>query len=129
MIDGRFARDVPRQVRALVRVAIDERVNDVAVRRDRGEHNLAVLVLHRLRLDDPARATLHCLPVRLAGVRDAQRDVLHTVAVETREVADLMAASERARDDEANVVLLEDVARTVANARLRPGVCGAPEAE
>ena len=128
-VGGRLARDVPRQVRAFVRVAIDERVHDVAVGRDRREHDLAVLVLDRLRLHDPARAALNRLPVRLVRVRDAQRDVLHTVAVQTREVADLVAAPQRARDDEADLVLLEDVARAIAHTGLRPRVRGAPEAE
>ena len=40
-----------------------------------------MLVLAPVRLDDAARAALDGLPVRLGGVRDGERDVLHAVAV------------------------------------------------
>src|SRR5581483_8890382 len=123
------ACDVARQVRALVGMTVDERVHDIAVRRDGGELDGAELILDRLRLEHSARAALHRLPVGLLGVRHAQRDVLDAVAVHVREVADLVPAPQRARHDEANVVLLEDVARAVAHSRLGARVRGAAEAE
>jgi hypothetical protein len=60
---------------------IDERVNRVAVRPDRGDHDRAQLVLDRLRLGDAASAPLHGLPVRLGRIRNRQGDVLHPVTV------------------------------------------------
>jgi hypothetical protein len=82
-----------------------------------------------VRLGDAAGASLHGLTVRLARIRDAQRDVLHAVAVDQLELADLRPAPERAREHEADVVLLEDVARAVADAGLGARVRGAPEPE
>ena len=93
-------RDVAGEVRALVAGAVDEGVHDVAVGPDRGEPDLAELVLRPVRLDDPARAALHRLAVGLARVGHAQRDVLHAVAVGVGEVADRRVAPQPARDDE-----------------------------
>ena len=125
----RLERDVAGEVRAFVVAPADERVHDVAVGRDRRELDTAELVLHPLRLGHALRTALHGLTVRLARVRDAQRDVLDPVAVRRGELADLVPATQRARDHEADVVLLEHVARAVADPRLRACVRRAAEPE
>src|SRR5207249_4857494 len=115
---GRRLRDVAGQIDAVVRRAVDERVHYVAVRRDRRELDLAELVLDPMRLGDAGRAALHGLTVRLLRVWHAQRDVLRAVAVLAREARDLGVLAHPARDDEADVALLEHVGRAIADARL-----------
>ena len=127
---GRLLRDVARQVRAFVCVAADERVHDVAVGRDRRQLDLAEIVLERRaarRLPRPRVRRPRGTPS--AGVGDAERDVLHAVAVRGSVLADRRAAAKSARDDEADLVLFEHVARAVADARLGPCVRRPPEAE
>src|SRR5262249_37660817 len=124
----RRLRDVTRQVRARVLAAVHEAVDDVAVRPDRGELDAAELVVDPVRLDDAAGAALHGLPVRLLRVRNAERDVLRAVAVPAGEARDLRVLAQSAREDEADVSLLEDIRRTVANAGLGTCVRGAREA-
>src|SRR5262249_44083884 len=67
--------------------------------------------------------------VCLGRARDLQRDVLDAVAVARGEARDLVVLPQRARQDEADVTLLDDVRRAVAHARLGAGVRGAAEAE
>ena len=110
-----------RQVRARVLGAIDERVDVVAVRRDRGELDAAMVVLDPVRLDDAASAALDRLPVRVRRVGDGERDVAHAVALRRRPLADLAVGTEAAREDEPDVALLEDVRGAVPNAR-SPGL-------
>jgi hypothetical protein len=69
------------------------------------------------------------LPVRLGGVGHRQRNVLDAVAVRAREAGELAVAAQPARQDEADVLLLEDVRRPVADTRLRAGIRGRREAE
>ena len=124
-----LVRDVAGQVRALVAVAADERVHDVAVGGDRRELDLAEVVLHDVRLDNALGAARDRLAIGVGDVGHAQRDVLHAVAVSERVPADRAVAAHRARDDEADLVLLEHVARAIAHARLGAGVRGAAKAE
>ena len=63
---GRLLSDVPRQVRALVAVAPDERVHDLAVGCDRRQFDLAEVVLDDVRLDDSFGAARNCLAERHA---------------------------------------------------------------
>src|SRR5262249_45503175 len=118
-----------REVRALVLGAVHERVDDVAVRRDRRQLDTTELVFGPVRLDDPARAALHRLSVRLARVGHAQRDVLQAVAVGAREVPDPRVAAEAAAHDDADLTLLEDVRCAIADAGLGAGVCRSSKAE
>ena len=121
-------RDEAGQERAGVVGAIDERVDRVAVRRDRRALDLPELVLDGVRLGDAARAARNGLAIRLRRVGHGERDVLDAVAV-LREVArDLVLLAQRARDDEADLALLEDVRGAVAHSRLRPRVRRAREA-
>src|SRR5207302_7934708 len=57
------------------------------------------------------------------------RDVLHAVAVPHAVTRDLVVLAQRARDDEPDAALLEDIRRAVADARLRTCVRRAREAE
>src|SRR5438067_600371 len=69
------------------------------------------------------------LVVGAPGVGNTQRDVLHAVTVGVGVSRDLVLRMHGARDHEPDVVLLEDVARAVADARLGPGIRSAPEPE
>src|SRR5688500_2829208 len=113
---GRSA--VAGEVRPRVLAAVDERVDRVAVGADRGELDAAELVLDPVRLGDPACAALDGRPVRVPRACDLERDDLRAVAVRTGEARDLAVRSEAARQDEADVALLDDVGRAVAHARL-----------
>jgi hypothetical protein len=62
-------------------------------------------------------------------VGDPQGDVLDAVAVEGGELADAGVPPQAAREHEPDLVLLEDVARAVADTRLGPGIRRLPEAE
>ena len=121
----RRRRDVARQVRAGVLGAVHERVDDVAVGPDRGELDAAVVVVDPVRLGDAARAALHGRPVRLARARHLEGDVLRAVPVPRGEPRDLAVLAQPARDDDADVALLEHVAGAVADTGLRPRVGGA----
>ena len=58
----------------------------------------------------------------LRRVRHGERDVAHAVAVARVVLRDLVLLAERARDDEADVALLEHVGGAVADSRLGAGV-------
>src|SRR5262245_6881674 len=106
-----------------------ERVHHLAVGRDRGDLDAAVLVLEPLRLAHAARAALDGHGVRLLGVRDAHRDVANAVAVLRGEARDLVVVAQRTRQDEADLALTEDVGRPIAHARLGSRVRVARKAE
>ena len=79
---GRAVRrhgDVAGEVRPRVLGAVDEGVDVVAVRRDRRELDAAGVVLDPVRLDDSARAALHCLAVGVRRIGDGERDVADAV--------------------------------------------------
>ncbi len=84
-------------------------MHGLAVRADRGELDAAVLVLDPVRLLHGHAAALNRLPVRLRRARDGERDVLHPVAVRVTEARHLAVRAQAARDDEADVTLLEHV--------------------
>src|SRR5215207_3489618 len=109
--------------------AVDERVDHVAVRSDRGQLDAAELVVDPVRLLNSAGAALHCLPVCLTRARYLERDAPGAVSVPARELRDFTVHAHPAREHEANVALLEHVRRAVADAGLRPGVRGSREAE
>ena len=121
-------RDVAGQERAGVVGAVDEGVDRVAVRRDRRALDLPELVLVARRLHHAARAARDGLAVRLRRVGHGERDVADAVAVLREVPRDLVLLAQRARDDEADVALLEDVGGAVAHSRLRARVRGAREA-
>ena len=120
--------DVPGQVRAGVLRAIHERVDVVAVGRDRGELDSPLVVLHPVRLDDTACAALDGLAIGVGRIGDGERDVAHAVSLRRRPLADLAVRAQTAREDEADIALLEDVGGAVAHARLGPCIRGAGEA-
>ena len=110
--------DVAGQERAAVVGTVHERVDGVAVGRDRGALDLAELVLVGLRLHDAASAARDRLAVGLRRVGHGQRDVADAVAVLRVVLRDLVLLAQRARDDEADVSLLEHVGSAVAHSRL-----------
>jgi hypothetical protein len=122
-------RGVAGEIRARVVVAIHERVDVLAVGRDRGQFDAAEVVLDPVRLDHAPRAALDGLPVGLGRVRDRERDVLHAVAVGAGEAGDLAVRAEAARDHEPDAVLVEDVRGPVPDSSLRPRIRGLREPE
>ncbi len=88
-----------------------------------------MLVLDDRRLEHAPGSALDGLAVRLGRVGYAQRDVLHPVAVHQGELADLGVAAEGAREDEADLSLLEHVARPIADSGFRAGIGDTVEAE
>src|SRR5581483_7872608 len=101
----------------------------LAVRRDRGDLDAAVLVLEPLRLPDAAGATLERNGVCGSGVRHLERDVANAVAVPAGEARDLVVRGQRAREDERDLPLAQGVRRAIADAGLGAGVRVPPEAE
>ena len=104
-------------------------MNDVAVRRDRGDLDLPELVLVNGGLADAAGSALDGFVVRARRFGHAQCDVLDAVAVACTRARNLVSGMQRTGDDKADLPLLQDVARPVADACLRPGVGGASEPE
>ena len=100
----------------------------VAVRRDGSELDAPGVVLDPVRLDDAASATLNGLAIRVRRIRNRERDVAHAVALRLSPPADLAVAAQAAREDEADVALLEHVGGAVADACLRACVGRAREA-
>ena len=92
---------------ALVAVALDEQVLRVAVGRDRGQPDAAVLVLDPMRGEDPAGAVAHRVVVGGLGVGDAKRDLVDTVAVPAVVRGDVVVPRQRAGEDEPDATLLE----------------------
>ena len=88
-----------------------------------------MLVLDPVRLGDAAGAPLERLAVGVGGVCDLEGDVLDAVPVGVGVACDLVVGPKRAREDEADVPLLEEVRSAVAKAGLGPRVGGRPEAE
>ena len=122
-------RDVAGQERAAVVGAVDERVDRVAVGGDRRALDRPELVL----VASAAPCTLRAprddgLAVGLRRVGHGERDVADAVAVLRVVLRDLVLLAQRARDDEADVSLLEHVGGAVAHSRLGPGVRGPREA-
>ncbi|MDF2754385.1 MAG: hypothetical protein K0S82_2768 [Gaiellaceae bacterium] len=120
---------VAGQVRPRIVPTVHERVDDLAVGADRRQLDTAELVLDPARLGNSACAPLDGLAVRLLRARDLQPDRLGAVPVPAGELGDLVLGAEAARQDEADVALLEHVGRTVADARLGARVRGAGEPE
>ena len=83
----------------------------------------------RVRLDRPAGAALHRLPVGLGRVGHRERDVLHAVAVAAAVPRDVVVLAQRGGEHEADAPLLEHVRGAVADAGLRARVRRAREAE
>src|SRR5213075_1362313 len=108
---------------------VHERVHDLAVRRDYGELERAVLVFEPTRLGDAPGPALHRPPVRVGGTRDLQSDGAPAVTVAAGELRDLAVTAEPARQDEPDVPLLEHVRGAVTDAGLGTRVRGAGEAE
>src|SRR6266567_7482454 len=122
-------RAIAGQIRAGVVLAIDEGVDDVAVGRDRGKLDAAELVLDPARLGDPASSALDCGAIGAVGARYLERDVAGAVAVTAGKLRHLAVGAQAARQDEADVALLDHVGGAVADARLRPRIGRAREPE
>jgi hypothetical protein len=69
------------------------------------------------------------LAVSVLRVLDLERNVLHAVSVRVRVPRDLVVGTERARDDEPRVSLLQDVGGTIPDARLGTRIRDRLEAE
>jgi hypothetical protein len=119
---GDVARRIAGEERAAVAAAIDEGVQRLAVGRDRGEPDRAVLVAELVRLGHAARAAGGRLAVGVVDVGDAQRDHLHALAVAGDVPADLVIRDQRAGEHDPDPPLLEHVRGTIAHAGLQPGV-------
>src|SRR5919204_6192003 len=122
-------RAVAGEVRARVLAPVDEGVDDVAVRPDRGQLDPPEVVLDPVRLGDPAGAPLDGLSVRLGRARHLQPDVLGGVAVAAGVLRDLAVVPQAAGHDQPDVALLEHVRGAVAHAGLWPPVRGDREPE
>ena len=107
--------------RAVVVAPVDERVQDLAVRPDRGLPERAVLAAIELgrdkRRDGAARGRL--APGQF-DVADGEGDVVHPVAVFAHVLGDLAVGSQGRREHDPDVVLDHDVAGPVADLRLEP---------
>src|SRR5206468_5754517 len=93
-------RAVAGQERPRVVLSVHERVDDVAIGRDRGQLDAAVFVLGPVRLGDALRAALDRLAVGLTRARDQQRDVLRRIPVPAGELGDLAVYPQATRQDE-----------------------------
>ena len=82
-----------------------------------------------MRLTHAARAPLDSLPVRMRRVGHGKRDILHAVALGRGPPTDLAVAAQPARQDEADVALLDERRRRGRERRSGSGVCGAREPE
>jgi hypothetical protein len=113
---------VTRQEGALVVRAVDEGMDRVAVGGDGRAPDRAVLVRDRRGLLDAPRAAFRGLLVRPIDVLDLERDVLHAVAVAVDVLRDRPLGTERRREDEPDLSLLEQVRRAVADLGFETGV-------
>ena len=127
--DDVLDRAVARQERAAVAGAVDEAVDRLAVGRDVGHADLAVVVLERLRRRDALGAAGGGLAVGDVDVGDRQRDDLHAVAVAAVVLGDRVVRPQPAGDDDPHAALLEHVRGAVARAGLEAGVRDLVEAE
>ncbi len=114
--------DEPRHEDAAVAVALDERVNGVAVGGDRRLDELPARVFEHGRLAHDTRAAAHCHLERGLRVVDEDRDILDAVAVQRDVARDLVVRLQTGRQNEAQLVLLEQVADAIADARFGPGI-------
>ena len=124
---SRFAQralpgDVAGQVGAVVAAAVDERVDGLAVRRDRGDPHGAVLVGDVLGLAHDRRAGPAGLGDALVDVGDLERDVDDAVAVAAVVVGQRAVGVDGAVDDELDRAGAQDEGLVVAVAGLRAGV-------
>jgi hypothetical protein len=124
-----FERLVAGQVGACVVLPVDEGVHRVAVGGDGRELDPAVLVLDPVRLGDAAGAALERLAVGVRRVGDLEGSVLDSVPVGVGVPGDFVVGAERAREDEADVALLEQVRGPVAEACFGACVSDGAEAE
>src|SRR3712207_1835257 len=77
----------------------------LAVGRYRGGDDLAVVVLHYLRLGHTRRPSLERHPVGLFGVGNAERDIMNSIAVTLHVIRDHAVGTESAGEYETDVVL------------------------
>src|SRR5437867_2071512 len=70
----------------------------------------------------PKARSLNRLPVRLGRARHRKRDVLDPVAVSARETRDIAVGAQPAREDEPDVVLVENVRRAIPHTGLGAGI-------
>ena len=119
----------PGEEVASVVAALDEQVLRLAVRCNRGEPDVAVVVFELVGGLHAARAVGDRVLVGGRGIRDAQRDLVHAVAVSLVVLGDLVVTGQRPGEDETDPALLEHVRDAVAAARLEPAVSGLGEAE
>ena len=124
-----LARLVAGEERAGVVLALDERVQRLAVGGDRAHADGAVLVGLLPRLAHAGGAALDGGVVGVGGVGHGQGDHSRAVAVGGVVLGDLVAGRQRAGEDEADAALLQDVRRAVAQPGLEAGVGDLPEAE
>ena len=109
--------------------AADEGVHRVAVRPDLGQFEVAVLVVFDPRRTNAARAAGQRRRVGRRRVVDEPGEVVHPVTVLAHVLGDRRVRLERPRHHEADVTLLQHVARLLPTTGLGPGVPGAAEAE
>ena len=127
-------RPEPRQEWSAVVRPLDEGVDRLAIRAERREHNLAVRIPFHARLVHRRGTAFHRGRERRARVVNPERQIAHPVAMRIHVVRDHPRLWRRVRPDrrrqhEANLVLLQHVARAVADARLRPAIRDQRESE
>src|SRR2546425_1156087 len=113
---------IPGKERALVLRTLDERVDRVAVGRDRGTADRSELVLDGRGLLDPFGPALRRLLVRAVHVFDFERDVAAAISMEPDLLGHEPLRPERRGQREADLALLEHVGGAVPHLRLEPTV-------
>ena len=112
-----------------VAVALDERVDGIAVGRDRRSYQPAVLIFEgRRRLQD-ASAAAHGHLEGGVGILDENRDVLDAVAVQGDVARDLVVGNQTCGKHEAQLILRQEIADAIAHARFGAGVGDLIESE
>ena len=104
-------------------------MDGVAVDRDRADHDLTLLVFLRHGWLDAFGAALNRFRIGVARIVHPEGDVAHPVAVPQHVGRDRSVRTQRTREDESDLVLLDEVARAVAHARLGSAVADQLKAE
>src|SRR5262249_48828534 len=113
-LEARRARRVTWKEEAAIIPPLNERMNRVAVDLDGGDHRLAAVIAQCARLVHRQRAALHSLGARIARVLYPERDIADAVAVLLNVVGDVASGAQRRREKNANLVLLQQVRRSIA---------------
>src|SRR5688500_10663101 len=104
-------------------------MHGLAVGGDRGPYDLAVFVLEHLGLTHGRRAPIHSDPEGLFDVRDGECHVVDTVAMLLHVLGDGAVGSQRSREHEPDIALLDAPRHVVPGAGLESSVSDWGETE